>query len=244
MSDTSHEPDENVFPTSDAKDVLRALVADAISPIPYANPIFTRIIRSKLEKRQEKFFRRFFEDFQRLEKNFEDFKVSLEQNETFTSTYVEIVRSVIATHDQEKLDALRNALLNSALPDAPDDIQQKIFVQWINDLTSWHLKILSGFETERIPFVDLDQPQWEKNSAFSELADVFDAKFPQLADQHDLFVQIIRDLRNKGLIANLTPERHMLTRINTGPKLTPLSKGFLKFIKSPLPPPTNGSSDK
>jgi hypothetical protein len=48
-------------------------------------------------------------------------------------------------HQTEKRDALRNGLVNSGLPHAPDDSKQQMFLQLVDISTVWHLKLLEFF---------------------------------------------------------------------------------------------------
>ena len=55
-------------------------------------------------------------------------------------------------HEQEKIDALRNAVLNSALPHPPDDSLQQTFLAWVDRFTVWHLHSLSLFDDPKAWF--------------------------------------------------------------------------------------------
>jgi hypothetical protein len=67
----------------------------------------------------------------------------LSRNEAFVSTALRATEIAVRTHEHEKLEALRNAVMSSALPDAPDDTLQQIFLNHVDSLTPWHLRILT-----------------------------------------------------------------------------------------------------
>ncbi len=69
----------------------------------------------------------------------------LVENEAFVSTTVQASYAAIRAHQAEKLAALRNAVLNSALPTAPNDSLQQIFIKWVDELTVEHLRFLELF---------------------------------------------------------------------------------------------------
>ena len=52
-------------------------------------------------------------------------------------------RTIERTHDQAKKNALRNAVLNSALPDAPDADTQAMLLSLIDRYTPSHLRLLT-----------------------------------------------------------------------------------------------------
>jgi hypothetical protein len=60
-------------------------------------------------------------------------------------------RAIDHTHQEEKLAALRNAVLNSALPGAPDADMQAILLGLVDRLTSSHLRFLTMWD---------DPPLW------------------------------------------------------------------------------------
>jgi hypothetical protein len=70
-------------------------------------------------------------------------------------------QSAFRNHKKEKIDALRNAVLNSCLPGAPEDDIQMIFLNYIDELTPWHLRIMNLFD---------DPSRWaeENNTNFPE----------------------------------------------------------------------------
>jgi hypothetical protein len=53
----------------------------------------------------------------------------LQHNESFITTVMQATQMAVRNHEQEKLGALRNAIVNSALPHAPDDSLQQMFFE-------------------------------------------------------------------------------------------------------------------
>jgi hypothetical protein len=56
---------------------------------------------------------------------------------------VTATRIVDRTSQREKIEALRNAVLNSALPAAPDQDIQQLYFALIDNLTPTHLRLLT-----------------------------------------------------------------------------------------------------
>ena len=70
----------------------------------------------------------------------------LQENEKFFTTLVHASNVAIRNHEKEKLEALRNAVINSALPGAPSDTLQQLFLNLLDSCTSWHIALLKLFQ--------------------------------------------------------------------------------------------------
>ncbi len=98
------------------------------------------------------------------------------------SAYVEARKLALQEHKQEKLEALKNIVLNSALPNLDDELPSK-FLHWIDDFTSRHLVLIKL----------LDQLEESTLEEFSQtLKDLEDNKY--------LYNLALKDLNAKGLI--------------------------------------------
>jgi hypothetical protein len=67
---------------------------------------------------------------------------SLAQNDTFLDALAHASAVAVTTGQQEKLDALRNAVLNAALPGDIGADLQAMFLRHVGDLTPSHLRML------------------------------------------------------------------------------------------------------
>ncbi|MGD1698652.1 hypothetical protein [Dapis sp. BLCC M229] len=104
-------------------------------------------------------------------------------NPTFQTTFKKAIRIAECEHQQEKLEALRNAVLNSAIPNSLKDDIQAIFLKWIDELTVSHIKLLRMLNY-------IDNYNEEKI-----LAD-----FPDLEENRIFYNQVLKQLNYKGLI--------------------------------------------
>jgi hypothetical protein len=91
----------------------------AVSAVPYVGgPLaeLADLLRSPLEKRREPWGQEIAEGLRRLEARVESLDPErLGDNPAFVSVMAQATQAAIKTHDQEKLQALRNAVLNAAL---------------------------------------------------------------------------------------------------------------------------------
>jgi hypothetical protein len=80
---------------------------------------------------------------------------NLGDDEQFVSAMIQATQSAAKTHRKEKLDALRNAILNIALGHKPAEDLQAIFLNLVDSFTPVHLELLrffqhrNSFDTER-----------------------------------------------------------------------------------------------
>ncbi|MGA2712573.1 MAG: hypothetical protein ABSG41_05650 [Bryobacteraceae bacterium] len=74
---------------------------------------------------------------------------ALSNNEAFVSALAQATQSAMKTNskDKEKLEALRNAVLNIALGNFPADDLQAIFLNLVDSFTTVHLQLLRLFCT-------------------------------------------------------------------------------------------------
>ena len=71
---------------------------------------------------------------------------ALAQNPAFIDAALHATRAALVTSQAAKREALRNAVLNSAISGAPAAHLQRIFVELVDQFNEWHLHILKFFE--------------------------------------------------------------------------------------------------
>ena len=122
---------------------------------------------------------------------------------------------------KEKLEALRNAVLNSAIK-SPDEYLQGVLLQFIAIATPWHFRVL-GFYSNPETFVKEAGLKLETGDYLSHFVERI---FPELKGSDAFRLQIERDLLHYGLTL---PEGawHSERTTNTG-------DAVLKMIASPI----------
>ncbi|MDH5525544.1 MAG: hypothetical protein OEY01_16360 [Desulfobulbaceae bacterium] len=133
------------------------------------------------------------------------------ENNVFINTLLHASHIAIRTNQQERLRALENAVVNSALPDAPDEIFQQIHLNLVETLTTLHVAILGRFE----------------GIIFGPTApkEILKKEFPEMERNGDLYMHIWHDLITKKLITDRADNRlgYSISR-------TKLGHGFIDFI--------------
>jgi hypothetical protein len=139
----------------------------------------------------------------------------LAKDEAFVSAFGQATQAVLRTHQVEKREALRNAVLNVAIGKAPSDDKQLVFLNLIDRFTPIHLQILSF------------------------LGDRTGSSKPVAAT--DLSNQVVLDLNNSGLLQNSQPYAargrdyaDLLMAPGANWTVNSLGTQFLEFIKSPV----------
>ncbi|MCD4684479.1 MAG: hypothetical protein K8S97_00895 [Anaerolineae bacterium] len=227
-------------PQSDSKDLTRSFIKTFISVLSFgtAAELFDFLVQEPIEKRLIEWRENLFTRLKTIEQTMEEFSPeTLVTNEAFKTTFAYAAREAAFTHQQETLDALRNAVLNSALPNAPDADRQKMFVQLAGELTPLHLKLLLLFEklggVTKAP--KLSNPNWRRFVELKHLADAIEAEYPEMQGHFHTYVQALHDLHQQGLLVDEHPERNTPSRLSSdGSELSQFAREFLKFIKSPL----------
>jgi hypothetical protein len=157
---------------------------------------------------------------------------TLREDPQFTDAVLAATQAAMKTSRQEKLEALRNAVLHAALPTRPDETLQHQFIGLIDRFTTWHLAILkliadppAYIRAHNVPYVTSDYS--------SSLSGLIETAFPALKGRREMYDQIWADLYAAGL--HRTPNLHTLMTGGGGvqPRASELGHAFLKFIEAP-----------
>jgi len=79
----------------------------------------------------------------------------LQSNDEFIDTLLQATQIAFRNSREEKLKALRNAVINTALPQPLDQTLRQMFLSRIDIFTVWHLRLLKLFH---------DPQEWAKTN--------------------------------------------------------------------------------
>jgi len=196
-----------------------------------ASELFNQLIGPPLQRRRDDWLRSLDERLHRLEQQ-GGFKLEdLGQNEAFVDAALRASTAALRTAEEGKRSALRNAILNSALPDAPDESMQQMFLASVDDFTVWHLRILKLFQN---PHDWIQKHATKLPPAASGLEDVLLAAFPDLENRRPLYEWIWPDLYRAGLITTELDRTMSSLRAALLPRSSELGNESLRFIESPF----------
>jgi len=191
------------------------------------------VVTPSLEKRRGEWMNEVAEALRKLEDNNKCRIEELGSNEKFIDVLLQASYTAMRTSDKEKITALRNAVLNSALPNPPYDSRQQLFIQWVDSLTVWHLKILYLLADPLRWFKENNRkpPEYSISSSISQL--INDA-YKELTNQNDLCTLIGKDLYNHGLIGTDSFNTMMSASGAFAHRATKLGQEFIGFITTPV----------
>jgi len=94
------------------------------------------------------------------------------------------------------LDSIK--IVNAALPNPPDEDIQHMFLNFVDMLTAWHLRILKFFENPK----EWGQKQGIRytNQSIGIPARALEEAFSELRRKREFYDQVVRDLFSQGLI--------------------------------------------
>ncbi len=229
------QPKKALRPTKG--DVAHTVAKTALSAIPVvggpAAEIFAAIIAPPLSKRRDKWIEEIASAVKELQDQVAEVTPEkLSKNDSFITTLLYATQIASRNHQEEKLGALRNAVMNAALPNAPDEDLQQVFLNHVDSLTPWHLSILSFFDNpERWAQLNgVTYPSWTAGGA----SQVLEHSFPQLRGRREIYDQYVNDLAARGLFGGSSWLHSMMSRQGMfSSRTTALGKAFLQFISKP-----------
>ncbi len=158
---------------------------------------------------------------------------ALREDPAFQDTVISITQAAVRTSDEDKRAALRNAILNTALPNPPGSAQREMFVRFVEELAPLHLRILDLFNGPRRWLSAHGKLHIGERPEIGSLHDLLVLAYPDLREERDACDQCWADLYTNGLVSR---ERLTGPTVGRGPLAdltTHRGKEFLRFIREP-----------
>lgn len=198
-----------------------------------ATEVLNHIVTPPLERRRDEWRKSVGEALNNLAQAHYLRLEDLQKNEAFISTVAQASAAAIRCHQAEKLNALRNAVLNAAIPGAPDEALQQMYVAMVDRFTEWHLRILRLLRDPRVWFDEHSQQPPDPALGISPFTTI-KAAYEQLADHRTFCERVVGDLEGHGLldldtIYVVDPETKCPYRRAT----THFGEGFFLYISDP-----------
>ena len=202
-------------------------------PLGVAVVLLGKSAEKLISDRTSRFVSALREDLDRLSDQVEGVTPEkLASSEVFVSKLIKAVGYAAGMDNHEKLDALRNAILNVAAGPLTEDDQQEMFLAMINDLTPTHLRVLRFLQD---PFGEM------RKSGFALNVESHDPHlgtlkvFPDLKENAIFYAQCVSDLFGRGLLKARDGWTKMLAdEIGWGKQTDQFGDLFLEFISSPI----------
>lgn len=221
------------LPSQTNAELVQAIVRAGLSIVPPGAAIaeLLAFLQPTFTRRRDEWLQQLADGFQELKDRLDaaEFE-ALRDDELFVTVVFSATQAATRTHQPEKLEALRAAVINSGLPMAPDEHTQLMFIRFVDDLTALHLRVLSyasnpsgWFERNQIPKPDI---------YMGARGAVLEAALPELRGRSDIYSQAANELSTRGLMSGSFSG--MVSQQGLYDKLTsPLGDRFLAFITAP-----------
>lgn len=218
-------------------DYAHAGVKAGLSTIPYLGgsiaEFFSFVISPPLVKRRDEWLIVIYDRLVSLEENIEGFNIAnLSENENFISMLLYATQIAMRTREKEKLEALKNVVVNSILVPEIDENMQQIFLNIVDRYTPWHLLILNCLNDPR-KFCEEKGINYSCSIVGSK-SSMLECANPELRGRQEFYDQIIKDLYYNGLINLDSLHTNMSENGVFQSNTTKMGKEFLRFIQSDL----------
>lgn len=229
---------KNNYPSPRATkgDTAHSVIKASLGAVPCVGSLlaesFDKVITPPLTKRIQKWREDIGATVTALETTFSIPLEKLQENDVFIDAVLEASQIAIRTSSQRKHEALRNTVLNAALPTSPDESLQKVFLSFIDTFTDWHLKFMEVFYEPK-DYLSRHGKILSATMTGSISTLIYDA-FPDLKGKDSFCELILSDLYTNKLISidkfhgNMSIDG-VLTKRTTG-----IGDLFLNFIKEPV----------
>lgn len=217
----------------DAHAVARAVLGAIPTAGTAALEAFNALIVPPLEKRRDEWRQQIADALADVIESVEELSAeNLQENDAFISAVAHASQIALRNHQDEKREALRNAVLNVAVGNAPDEDTQLMFLNFIDVLTPSHLRILKLFQAP-VQFASARGKDFSHMS-MGGLGHVIEIVFPELRDQREYYDLVMADLFSRGLTNTQGANATMSGTGLAAKRTTHLGDEFLGFIESPL----------
>ncbi|SRR6266568_2711412 len=221
---------------STSREIAERAAEVALGYVPIAGPVlaaaFVTAVGWRLDQRRDEWLTRLAEGLEDLRERIGDVDFeNLASNDLFVDAVVTTTRTIYHTHQEEKITALRNAVLNSVAPDAPDADTQAIFLNLVDRYTPSHLRMLQLWD---------DPPAWFARHSLTPPQGVMagsrtmtvEAGLPEMQGRQEFYLLVASDLMSAGLMTASLPG--MVTYEVLMDRLTnDLGRQFVRFISPP-----------
>ena len=223
------------IPEATGWDHAHLAVKAALSAVPIAGgpaaELFAAVIAPPLARRRDAWLQGLADGLAALEEKVDGFDPqTLVDNEAFISAAMEASQIALRTHQKEKLEALRNAVLNVAVGDRVDEEEQATFLGLIQEFTTWHLAILKTFQNPS----GLAREKNLNMNAVGGPSAVLESVVPALRGRRDEYDPYVTDLHQRGLLGIDSLHVMMTSQGMYAKRTTARGDRFLAFIASPL----------
>lgn len=157
----------------------------------------------------------------------------LQHNETFITTVSQASMLAIRSHQQEKLEALRNAVLNVAIGHGPEEDLRQLFLNFIDVCTVTHIRLLSLMNGPE-EWGQKHGVEFPSSWSMGGIAQAIEHAFPDLRGKERIYKVIWGDLYQRGLINTDGLGTTMSRQGILARRTTELGAKLIDFLSEPV----------
>lgn len=241
MSDEKPRKVDPAYPSSDGVSKAGEIAMGAVGSaagllVPVLGPaavqaILKNAVRLPMEVRRNNWFNSIGEGLRELQDRLDGFDPNqLGKNEEFVSVVFETTQMAMKTYRAEKLEALRNIVLNAAAGVQIDDVLRGAFLVYVDRFSGLHLKVLKMLSN---PSAVPAMVARAENMMMGSLSAVLGAALPEFSENESLFERVLKDLEGEGLTGGADLHAMMSGRGLLEKRTTAVGDEFLRFIAEP-----------
>lgn len=185
-------------------DATHALIRSALGAIPFggaaAIELFNAIVTPPIEKRRREWMESIGSALNELQSRQGAVDIArLSQDQEFISLLISVSQHAIKSHGREKLEALKNVVLNAASGYSPGEDLQSTFLALVDRFTPLHMRLLKIFH-EGFVWSNEDYPMPDDLSLPPMLVPSIGSYGTLLEVDRTLLSIVLRDLISNDLI--------------------------------------------
>ncbi|AWN47546.1 hypothetical protein DK419_15545 [Methylobacterium terrae] len=193
--------------------------------------IVRQFIGEPLERRREAWFAAVGDSLREMQDRFDGFDpANLADDEEFLSAVAEASRIAMTTHRAEKLDALRNAVLNAAAGIHLDEVLQKTFLGYVDRFSTLHFQVLKLLAN---PAANPKAAARAEGMMTGSLGQIIHAALPETTGNPVLLGRVLGELEREGLTNGASMNTMMTATGVTEKRTSEFGDTFLSFISNP-----------
>jgi len=185
-----------------ANDIAYSIVKAGLGAVPFAGSaaieLFMHMVTPPIEKRRIAWMHDIGERLAKLEGQGDINLSELKDNPEFIDTVIKTTQFALRTSEAEKIEYFRNALINTAIGESPQQSESQIFLNLLDSYTIWHVRILKLFDNPTHWF-DTNKIEPPQNVMGGGLKIILETAFPELKGRNDFCNLVWEDLKRAGL---------------------------------------------
>ena len=213
---------------STARQVTEKVIEGAVSMVPVIGGplalVFATAVGWSLSRRTDQWLTELAKEVERLGLAFDE----LADEPAFVDAVVTATRAAQATHQEEKLRALRNGVLHSVGPEAPEFDEQARFFRLVEHFSPSHLELLTLF-ADPPGFYAARGIEARSSGLSSNRSELIEGGIAGMAGKRDWYGLLFTDLAAAQLLSG-TLGGTMSADGMWQPIATPLAQRFLAFV--------------